>query len=115
MSDALKTSKLRKVRYATVIRKPEMYGQREIQNQRCLYQIRNGGHNNFIRNNEKGLGEQNQISTDQMFEQETQMRTALEPTQPPMQWVPGALSLGVKWLGREADHSPPSSAEVKNA
>jgi hypothetical protein len=30
-----------------------------------------------------------------------------------MQWVPGALSLGVKWPGREADHSPPSSAEVK--
>jgi hypothetical protein len=28
-------------------------------------------------------------------------------------WVPGALTLGVKWLGREADHSPPSSAEVK--
>jgi hypothetical protein len=31
------------------------------------------------------------------------------------QWIPGALSLGVKWPGREADHSPPSSAEVKNA
>jgi hypothetical protein len=31
------------------------------------------------------------------------------------QWVPGALSLGVKWQGREADHSPPSSAEVKTA
>jgi hypothetical protein len=29
------------------------------------------------------------------------------------QWVPGALSLGVKRPGREADHSPPSSAEVK--
>jgi hypothetical protein len=27
--------------------------------------------------------------------------------------VPGALSLGVKRPGREADHSPPSSAEVK--
>jgi hypothetical protein len=27
----------------------------------------------------------------------------------------GALSLGVKWPGPEADHSPPSSAEVKNA
>jgi hypothetical protein len=27
----------------------------------------------------------------------------------------GALSLGVKRPGREADHSPPSSAEVKNA
>jgi hypothetical protein len=40
-------------------------------------------------------------------------RTALGPTQPPIQWVPGALSLGVKWPGREADHSPPSSAEVK--
>jgi hypothetical protein len=26
----------------------------------------------------------------------------------------GALSLGVKWPGREADYSPPSSAKVKN-
>jgi hypothetical protein len=42
-------------------------------------------------------------------------RTALGPTQPPIQWAPGALSLGVKRPGREADHSPPSSAEVKNA
>jgi hypothetical protein len=41
-------------------------------------------------------------------------RTALGPTQPPIQWVPGALSMGVKWSGREADHSPPSSAEVKS-
>jgi hypothetical protein len=40
-------------------------------------------------------------------------RTALGPTQPPIQWVPGSLSLGVKRPGREADHSPPSSAEVK--
>jgi hypothetical protein len=40
-------------------------------------------------------------------------RTALRPTQPPIQWVPGALSMGVKRQGREADHSPPSSAEVK--
>jgi hypothetical protein len=31
----------------------------------------------------------------------------------PIQWVPGALSLGVKRPGREADHSAPSSAEVK--
>jgi hypothetical protein len=30
-----------------------------------------------------------------------------------IEWVPGALSLGVKRPGREADHSPPSSAEVK--
>jgi hypothetical protein len=40
-------------------------------------------------------------------------RTALGPTQPPIQFVPGALSLGVKRPGREADHSPPSSAEIK--
>jgi hypothetical protein len=30
-----------------------------------------------------------------------------------IQWVPGALSPGVKRPGREADHSFPSSAEVK--
>jgi hypothetical protein len=40
-------------------------------------------------------------------------RIALGPTQRPIQWVPRAISLEVKRLGREADHSPPSSAEVK--
>jgi hypothetical protein len=40
---------------------------------------------------------------------------ALGPTQPPIQGVPAALSLGVKQPGRAADHSPSSSAEVKNA
>jgi hypothetical protein len=40
---------------------------------------------------------------------------ALGPTQPPIQWVPEALPLKVKRPGNEADHSPPSSAEVKNA
>jgi len=35
-------------------------------------------------------------------------------TQPPVQWVAGVLNPGVKRAGREADHSPPSSAEVKN-
>jgi hypothetical protein len=43
----------------------------------------------------------------------TVFRAALRPTQPPIQWVTGALSLGVKRPGREADHLPPSSAEVK--
>jgi hypothetical protein len=33
--------------------------------------------------------------------------------EPPIQWVPGALSLGVKRPGLEAHHSSPSSAEVK--
>jgi hypothetical protein len=31
------------------------------------------------------------------------------------QWVPGALTPRVEREGREADHSPPSSADVKNA
>jgi hypothetical protein len=36
-------------------------------------------------------------------------------TQPPIQWVPGGGgSLRVKPLGRQADPSPPSSAEFKN-
>jgi hypothetical protein len=42
----------------------------------------------------------------------TASRPALEPTQPPIQWVPRTLSLGVRLPGREDDHSPPSSAEV---
>jgi hypothetical protein len=43
----------------------------------------------------------------------TVFRPALVPTQPPIQSVTGALSLRVKRPGREADHSTPSSAEVK--
>jgi hypothetical protein len=34
-------------------------------------------------------------------------------TQPSIDWIPGSLSLGVKRPGREADHSPPISADVK--
>jgi hypothetical protein len=33
---------------------------------------------------------------------------------PPIQWVPGCLSLGVMRPGREVDLLPPSSAEVMN-
>jgi hypothetical protein len=40
-------------------------------------------------------------------------RPALGSTKSPIQWVPRSLSPGVKRQGREADHSPPASAEVK--
>jgi len=40
---------------------------------------------------------------------------ALEPTQPLIQWVPGALSSGGKATGAEADHSSPFNAEVRNS
>jgi hypothetical protein len=45
----------------------------------------------------------------------TASKQALGLTQPPIQWVPGDLSLEVKRPGRQADQSPPSSADVKNA
>jgi hypothetical protein len=45
----------------------------------------------------------------------TASKTALGPTQPPILWVRGALSLRVKRPGRKADRSPPSSAEVKES
>ena len=38
---------------------------------------------------------------------------AVKPTQPPIQWVLGILSLGRKKAGCEADHLHPSSAKVK--
>jgi hypothetical protein len=43
----------------------------------------------------------------------TSSRPALGPSQPLFQKEPGALSPGVKLPKREADHSPPPSAEVK--
>jgi hypothetical protein len=39
-------------------------------------------------------------------------RAVLGPTQPHIQCVPGTLSPGAKVASREADNSPPTSAEV---
>jgi hypothetical protein len=44
----------------------------------------------------------------------TVSRLALGPTQRPIQWVPGDLSLGVKQSGREADHSHYLVSRSKN-
>jgi hypothetical protein len=50
----------------------------------------------------------------EIFSFTTVSRPALGPTQTPIQEVPGALFLRVKRLGREDDHLPPPSAEVKD-
>jgi hypothetical protein len=42
-------------------------------------------------------------------------KLALGPIQPHIQWVPETLSPGENRPGREAERSPPSTAEVKNA
>jgi hypothetical protein len=44
----------------------------------------------------------------------TTSKPALAPIMHPTEWVPGAPSPGGKVARREADHSPQSSAEVKN-
>jgi hypothetical protein len=44
----------------------------------------------------------------------TSSRPLLGPTQPPIQWVIGALFSEVKRPRREAGHPPPTSGEVKN-
>jgi hypothetical protein len=45
----------------------------------------------------------------------TTSRPVVGPTEPPIQWVPRVLCLGVKRPGHVADYSLPLSAEVKNA
>jgi hypothetical protein len=45
----------------------------------------------------------------------TPSRPILGLIQPPIEWIPGALSPGVKRMGCKSDHSPPTSAEAKNA
>jgi hypothetical protein len=41
-------------------------------------------------------------------------RPAMRPILPFIKWVPSVLFPGIKQLGREVDHLPPSGAEVKN-
>jgi hypothetical protein len=62
--------------------------------------------------NDRGIGVRFMEARDFLFF--TTFRPALRPTQSSIQWVPGAHSPGIKWPGEEADHSPPSSAKVKN-
>jgi hypothetical protein len=44
----------------------------------------------------------------------TASKPALGSIPPLINWIPGILSPGVKRSGHEAEHSPPSSGEVKS-
>jgi hypothetical protein len=50
----------------------------------------------------------------EIFLYSTTSKQPLGYTKPPIQWVPVALSRGVKRPARETDHSSPSSADVNN-
>jgi hypothetical protein len=58
-------------------------------------------------------GRRSSLGTVKNFLFSTTSIPALRLTQPPSQWVPGGLTPGLKRPGREADHSPPTSADVK--
>lgn len=42
----------------------------------------------------------------------TASETSLGPIEPPIQWVHTVLSLGIKWLGYEADQSYPTKFDI---
>jgi hypothetical protein len=50
------------------------------------------------------------------FPEETKKKVFQSPKSPVghIRWVPVTLPRGMRWLAREADHSPPSNAEVTN-
>jgi hypothetical protein len=50
----------------------------------------------------------------EIFSSPLMFRLALRAPQPPIQEVPGAVSLGVKQQGFDGDHSHPTRAKVKN-
>jgi hypothetical protein len=63
---------------------------------------------------EEKLDEKQEMEKEKMVKMKMICKDGLwGPPKPPIQWIPGALSPGVKRQGREADHSPPTSAEVK--
>jgi hypothetical protein len=60
------------------------------------------------------MGRRSSFGRDKIFLLSASSRPVLGPTQPPVQWVPGSLTSGLKRLRRGTDHSPPTIAEVKN-
>jgi hypothetical protein len=61
----------------------------------------------------RGVGVRVPVGSKNFLFSSTSSRPVLGPIQHPIQWVPGALTPGVKRQRREADNSPPATAEVK--
>jgi hypothetical protein len=61
-----------------------------------------------------GYGRDSIPSVGKIFSSPQRPRLTLGPTQPPSQWILRTLSPAGKRLGREADHSLPSGAELTN-
>jgi hypothetical protein len=82
----------------------------------CVYKIKYSGDRIAQKYSAHGLDDRGLESRQSLgiFLFTTMSIPALGPTQPPIQWVPGALSLVVNWQGLEADYSPPPRVEVKN-
>jgi hypothetical protein len=59
---------------------------------------------------DRGIGDRAPVGS-RIFS--TVSRPALGRTQPPIKWVPAALSLGVKRPGLDAGHSLPTSVEIR--
>jgi hypothetical protein len=62
---------------------------------------------------DRAIGVRSPVETKD-FSSSLYVQTGYGPTLPPVQWVLGVLSGGKARPGRDADHTPPSSAEVVN-
>jgi hypothetical protein len=62
--------------------------------------------------NDQGVGVRFSVLS-RFFKLSISSGPALGPIQPPIQWVPETLCPGLKRQGHEADHSSPTSVEVK--
>jgi hypothetical protein len=51
---------------------------------------------------------------EEIFPYSTAPRPVLGSIQPPIKWVPRVLTPEIKRVEYEADHSPPSNAEIKS-
>jgi hypothetical protein len=64
---------------------------------------------------DRAIGVRSPAGAKDFFPLTSVSRPALGPTQPPVQWLQGGPFPGGKARPvRDADHSPPSSAEVEN-